>query len=124
MYGEFDFSHNGFDVQYRSGELTIVEWCDDQHMGTVKVSMNDLRDIYRTADKLNDSFDVKVGDRVVLTDELLARKSFIGFTYPDRIGVVTAVHTEWDREDMICWDFSVEFDGHTCGFHWGDVRKI
>ena len=45
MYGEFKFDHGIYSVEWRAGELTIIESYDDQHMGTVKVSMNDLRDI-------------------------------------------------------------------------------
>lgn len=124
MYGEFKFSHGNYDIEWNAGELTIIESYDDTHMGTVKVSMNDLRDIYRKADSLNDALNVKVGDRVVLTDSFLAQNRYLGFEFGDTIGVVEEVLTEWASDDVICWDFHVSFKGNSAGVYWGDVRKI
>lgn len=126
MYGEFKFSHGNYDIEWNAGELTIIESYDDTHMGTVKVSMNDLRDIYREADSLYRSLDVKVGDRVVLTDEFLAQGGPLVSRYRNTIGVIEEVLTEWSEHDPICWDFHVKFgkNDHSSGVHWGDVRKI
>lgn len=126
MYGEFKFSHGNYDIEWNAGELTIIESYDDQHMGTVKVSMNDLRDIYREADELYRSLDVKVGDRVVLTDEFLSQGGPLVSRYRNTIGVVEEVLTDWSEHDPICWDFHVKFgnNDHSSGVHWGDVRKI
>lgn len=126
MYGEFKFSHGNYDVEWNAGELTIIETYDNTHMGTVKVSMNDLRDIYRKADSLNESFDVKVGDRVVLSDEFLSKGGILARRYGSTIGVVKEVLTEWTQDDLVCWDFHVKFgkNEHSSGVHWGDVRRI
>lgn len=126
MYGEFKFSHNNYDIEWMAGELTIIESYDDTHMGTVKVSMNDLRDIYKKADALNDALDVKVGDRVVLSDQLLRQGGSLVSRYRNTVGVVEEVLTEWEQGDPICWDFHVRFgdNEHSSGVHWGDVRKI
>lgn len=124
MYGEFKFSHGNYDIEWNAGELTIIESYDDTHMGTVKVSMNDLRNIYREADSLYRSLDVNVGHRVVLSDEFLRRGGYIAERYANTVGVVEEVLTEWEKDDSICWDFHVNFNGNVCGVHWGDVRKI
>ena len=124
MYGEFKFSHGNYDIKWNAGELTIIESYDDTHMGTVKVSMNDLRDIYREADSLYRSLDVEKGDRVVLTDEFLNRGGVLSERYKNTVGVVEEVLTDWDADDSICWDFHVNFNSNVSGVHWGDVRKI
>jgi len=126
MYGEFKFSHGNYDIEWNAGELTIIESYDNTHMGTVKVSMNDLRDIYKKADDLYSSFELSPGDRVVLSDEYLAQGGALVRRYRNTIGVVEEVLTEWEEGDPICWDFHVRFGNneHSSGVHWGDVRKI
>lgn len=126
MYGEFKFSHGNYDIEWNAGELTIIESYDDTHMGTVKVSMNDLMAIWRKADSLNEAMEVNAGDRVVLTDEFIAQGGTLVNRYRNTIGVVEEVLTEWEQGDPICWDFHIRFGNneHSSGVHWGDVRKI
>jgi hypothetical protein len=126
MYGEFKFSHGNYDIEWNAGELTIIESYDDTHMGTVKVSMNDLRDIYKKADGLYSSFELSPGDRVVLSDTALVNGGMLPKRYRNIIGVVEEVLTEWEESDPICWDFHVKFGNnlYLTGVHWGDVRKI
>lgn len=126
MYSEFKFSHGVYDIEWNAGELTIIESYDDTHLGTVKVSMNDLRDIYRKADELYRALDVKKGDRIVLTDEFIAQGGPLVRRYRNSIGVVEEVLTEWEEKDPICWDFHIRFgdNEYSSGVHWGDVRKI
>ncbi len=126
MYGEFKFSHSNYDIEWNAGELTIVESYDDTHMGTVKVSMNDLRDIYKKADNLYSSFELSPGDRVVLSNEYLSNGGALAHRYSNTIGVVEEVLTEWEEKDPICWDFHVRFGNneYSSGVRWGDVRKI
>jgi hypothetical protein len=124
MYGEFEFSHKNYDVKWNAGELTIIESYDDTYAGMVKVSMNDLRDIYRKADSLNDALSPEKGDRVVLSDKVLRLGGYSAERYANTVGVVDEVLTDWEEDDSICWDFHVNFNGNVCGVHWGDVRKI
>lgn len=126
MYGEFKFSHKNYDIEWNAGELTIIESYDDTHMGTVKVSMNDLRDIYQKAGDLYSSFELSAGDRVVLSDECIAQGGTLVNRYRNTIGVVEKVLTEWEKGDPICWDYHIKFGDkeHSSGVHWGDVRKI
>lgn len=126
MYGEFNFSHGKYDIAWAAGELTIIESYDDTHMGTVKVSMNDLMAIWRKADSLNEAMEVSTGDRVILTDEFIAQGGTLVNRYRNVVGVVEEVLTDWEQGDPICWDFHVRFGNneYSSGVHWGDVRKI
>ena len=67
--------------------------------------------------------EVSKGDRVVLTNEFIQKGSYLA-QYTDAVGVVEEVLTEWDKDDLICWDVHVNFRGNVNGVHWGDVRKI
>ncbi len=126
MYGEFKFSYGNYDIEWNAGELTIIESYDDTYAGMVKVSMNDLRDIYRKADDLYRSLELSAGDRVVLSDEFIAQGGTLVKRYRNTIGVVEKVLTEWEKDDPICWDYHIKFgdNAHSSGVHWGDVRKI
>jgi len=78
MYGDFKFQHENYMIRYEAGTLKIDEFSPgdmtvDGFITSLHISMNDLRDIYQKAKEISNALDVAKGDRVVLTDEFLAK---------------------------------------------------
>jgi hypothetical protein len=67
---------------------------------------------------------MRVGDKVVLTDNFIAQNRYLGFEFGKTVAVVMEVLTEWDKDDVIRWDMHISFNGEIAGVYREDVEKV
>ena len=66
----------------------------------------------------------KQGDPVRLSQEFLDASGYVASKIATDQGYISDIFTDWDKDDFVCWDYTVVFNNHSYGFHDSDLVLV